>query len=71
MAKDNIKSQQQQWILEDYKSIVEDPESYGYTNIAEHMDEVIADIKEDVEQVFGCDIDIKMIINTINNCYNE
>lgn len=56
MPKDNTIYQQRQWILEDYKSIVEDPESYGYTNISEHIDEVIADIKEDVEQAFCCKI---------------
>lgn len=54
MAKVNLVFQQQKWILEDYKSIFEDPESYGYTNIAEHIDEVIADIKEDLESAFNC-----------------
>lgn len=56
LSKGSITYQQNQWILEDYKSIVEDTESYGYSNIEEHMDEVIADIKEDVEQVFCCKI---------------
>jgi hypothetical protein len=56
MAKGNITYQQRLWILDDYQSIIEDPESYGYPNIEEHMDEVIADIKEDVEQVFCCKI---------------
>lgn len=75
MAKDNTVYQQQQWIYEDYKSIIEDPESYGYTNIIEHIDEVIADIKEDIEQAFGCEINKDIIINLIlqqtyeqNNC---
>ena len=45
MAKGNITYQQRLWILDDYQSIIEDPESYGYPNIEEHMDEVIADIK--------------------------
>lgn len=56
MAKGNITYQQRLWILDDYQSIIEDPESYGYPNIEEHTDEVIADIKEDVEQVFCCKI---------------
>lgn len=56
MAKVNLVFQQQKRILEDYKSIFEDPESYGYTNIAEHIDEVIADIKEDLESAFNCSI---------------
>lgn len=65
MAKVNTLYQQRQWILDDYKSIVEDPESYGYTNIAEHMDEVIADIKEDVESAFKCAIEKNVIKATI------
>ena len=56
MAKGNTAYQQRLWILDDYQSIIEVPESYGYPNIEEHMDEVIADIKEDVEQVFCCKI---------------
>ena len=56
MEKDNTVYQQRQCILDDYQSIIEDPESYGYPNIEEHMDEVIADIKEDVEQFFCCKI---------------
>ena len=49
MAKNNTEYQQEQWILEYYKSIIENPESYGYSNIVEHMDKVIADIKEDLK----------------------
>ena len=56
MAKNNTECQQRLWILNDYQSKIEDPESYGYPNIEEHMDEVIADIKEDVEQFFCCKI---------------
>lgn len=65
IPKENITYQQRQWILEDYKSIVEDPESYGYPNIEEHMDEITADIKEDVDKVFHCKIDKSLIINLI------
>ena len=49
MEKDNTVYQQRQWISEDYNSIVEEPESYAYPNIEEHMSEFIADIKEDLE----------------------
>ena len=45
MAKGNTTYQQTQWILEDYKSIVEDTESYGYDSIDGHMDEILQDIK--------------------------
>lgn len=64
MAKNNTECQQRIWILNDYQSIIEDPESYGYPNIAEHMSEVIADIKEDVDSAFNCSIKINYI-NTI------
>lgn len=65
MPKEITVHQLQQWIMEDYKSILEDSESYGFTNIEEHMDEVIADIKEDTDQTFGCEIDKDIVINII------
>lgn len=71
MAKNNTECQQRQWILDDYQSIIEDPESYGYPNIAEHMSEVIADIKEDIEQVFECHIDTEKIKKILHNYKNE
>lgn len=71
MTLNNTEYQQRQWILEDYKSIVEDLESYGYPNIAEHMSEVIADIKEDVEQVFGCKISEVYIESQIKVVYGK
>ena len=71
MAKGNITYQQRLWILDDYQSIIEVPESYGYPNIEEHMDEVIADIKEDVEQVFECHNDTEKIKNILHNYNNE
>ena len=71
MTLNNTEYQQRQWILEDYKSIVEYLESYGYTNIVEHMDEVIADIKEDVEQVFGCKISEVYIESQIKVVYGK
>ena len=71
MEKDNTVHQQRQCILDDYQSIIEDPESYAYPNIAEHMSEVIADIKEDIEQVFECHIDTEKIKNILHNYNNE
>ena len=71
MAKNNTECQQRLWILDDYQSIIEDPESYGYPNIAEHMSEVIADIKKDIEQVFECHIDTEKIKKNLHNYKNE
>ena len=61
MAKGNTTYQQTQWILEDYKSIVEDTESYGYDSIDGHMDEILQDIKSDVDSAFKCNIDVSVI----------
>ena len=52
--------------MEDYNSIVEEPESYGYDSIDGHLDEMIQDIKSDVDSVFKCNIDVSVIINVIN-----
>ena len=71
MAKNNTECQQRLWILDDYQSIIEDPESYVYPNIAEHMSEVIADIKKDIEQVFECHIDREKIKKNLHNYKNE
>ena len=65
MEKDNTVHQQRQWILEDYNSIVEEPESYGYDSIDGHLDEMIQDIKSDVDSVFKCNIDVSVIKNVI------
>ena len=71
MEKDNTVHQQRQCILDDYQSIIEDPESYAYPNIEEHMSEFIADIKGDIEQVFECHIDTEKIKNILHNYNNE
>ena len=71
MAKGNTTYQQTQWILEDYKSLVEDPESYGYDSIDGHQDEMIQDIKSDVDSVFKCNIDVSVIINVIEKYENK
>lgn len=51
--------------MEDYNSIVEEPESYGYDSIDGHLDEMIQDIKSDVDSVFKCNIDVSVIKNVI------
>ena len=61
METDNTVYQQRQRILEDYNSIVEEPESYGYDSIDGHLDEMIQDIKSDVDSVFKCNIDVSVI----------
>ena len=66
MEKDNTVYQQRQWILDDYNSIVEEPESYGYDSIDGHLDEMIQDIKSDVDSAFKCNIDVSVIINVID-----
>ena len=65
MEKENTVYQQRQWILDDYNSIVEEPESYGYDSIDGHLDEMIQDIKSDVDSVFKCNIDVSVIKNVI------
>ena len=65
MEKDNTVYQQRQWKLDDYNSIVEEPESYGYDSIDGHLDEMIQDIKSDVDSVFKCNIDVSVIKNVI------
>lgn len=45
--------------------LVESPESYRFTNITEHIDEVIVGMKADAEQAFCCEIDKYFIINLI------
>lgn len=66
LSKGSITYQQNQWILEDYKSIVEDTESYGYDSIDGQMDEILQDIKSDVDSAFKCNIDVSVIINVID-----
>ena len=56
---------------QDYNSIVEDPESYGYDSIDGHQDEMIQDIKSDVNSVFKCNIDVSVIINVIEKYENK
>lgn len=55
--KDNTEQLRKQWILEDYKSIIEDVEAFGYESLKGHMEEVVDVIQEDIEDVFSCRID--------------
>ena len=71
MAKWNKTYQQTQCRLEDYKSLVEVPESDGYDSIDGHQDEMIQDIKSDVDSVFKCNIDVSVIINVIEKYENK
>ena len=71
MEKDNTVYQQRQWILDDYNSIVEEPESYGYDSIDGHMDEILQDIKSDVDSAFKCNIDVSVIKNVITEYENK
>ena len=71
METDNTVYQQRQRILEDYNSIVEEPESYGYDSIDGHLDEMIQDIKSDVDSVFKCNIDVSVIKNVITEYENK
>lgn len=66
MSKGNVTFQQRLWILDDYQSIIEDRESYGYDTIDGYLDEIIKDIKSDVDSAFKCNIDASVIINVID-----
>ena len=57
--------QQRPCILDDYQSIIEDPESYAYPNLEEHMSEFIADIKEDLESDINYSIEGDFFKTTI------
>ena len=48
------------------QTIVENPEALGYDSIDGHLDEIVIDIKEEVDQIFGIDINTESIINIIN-----
>ena len=50
-----------------YQTIVENPEALGYDSIDGHLDEIVIDIKEDLDNIFDSDIDITSIIKIIQN----
>ena len=58
MKKISLTYQQRQWIEDAYQTVVDNPEALGYDSIDGHLDEIVNDIKEDLDSVFDCDIDI-------------
>ena len=50
-----------------YQTIVDNLKALGYDSIEWHLDEIVNDIKEEVDQIFGIDINTESIINIINS----
>ena len=67
MKKTSLTYQQRQWIEDAYQTIVENPEALGYDSIDGHLDEIVIDIKEDLDNIFDSYIDITSIIKIIQN----
>ena len=67
MKKPSLTSQQRQWIEDAYQTVVDNPEALGYDSIAGHLDEIVNDIKEDLDNIFNCDIDKTTIIKIMQN----
>ena len=67
MKKPSLTSQQRQWIEDAYQTVVDNPEALGYDSIDGHLDEIVNDIKEDLDNIFNCDIDKTTIIKIIQN----
>ena len=57
-------------IRDAYQTIVENPEALGYDSIEWHLDEIVNDIKEEVDQIFGIGINTEGIINILTKKYN-
>ena len=66
MKKISLTYQQRQWIEDAYQTVVDNPEALGYDSIEWHLDEIVNDIKEEVDQIFGIGINTEGIINIIN-----
>ena len=66
MKKISLTYQQRQWIEDVYQTVVDNPEALGYDSIDGHLDEIVNDIKEEVDQIFGIGINTEGIINIIN-----
>ena len=49
-----------------YQTIVDNLKALGYDSIEWHLDEIVNDIKEEVDQIFGIGINTEGIINIIN-----
>ena len=67
MKKPSLTSQQRQWIEDAYQTVVDNPEALGYDSIDGHLDEIVNDIKEDLNNIYDCDIDIISIFKIIQN----
>ena len=50
-----------------YQTIVDNLKALGYDSIEWHLDEIVNDIKEDLDNIFDSDIDITSIIKIIQN----
>ena len=53
-------------IRDAYQTIVDNLKALGYDSIEWHLDEIVNDIKEEVDQIFGIGINTERIINIIN-----
>ena len=67
MKKISLTYQQRQWIEDVYQTVVDNPEALGYDSIDGHLDEMVKDIKGDLDNIFNCDIDKTTIIKIIQN----
>ena len=67
MKKIRLTYQQRQWIEDVYQTVVDNPEALGYDSIDGHLDEIVNDIKEDLDNIFTCDIEKTTIIKIIQN----
>lgn len=50
-----------------YQTIVDNLKALGYDSIEWHLDEIVNDIKEDLDNIFDSDIDITSIFKIIQN----
>ena len=53
-------------IRDAYQTIVDNLKALGYDSIEWHLDEIVNDIKQEVDQIFGIGINTESIINIIN-----
>ena len=67
MKKISLTYQQRQWIEDVYQTVVDNPEALGYDSIDGHLDNILNDIKEDLDNIFTCDIEKTTIIKIIQN----
>ena len=67
MKKISLTYQQRQWIEDGYQTVVDNPEALGDDSIDGHLDEIVIDIKEDLDNIFTCDIEKTTIIKIIQN----